>query len=652
MTRDQWQRAKPLLLEAISLEPSDQQRLVQQRYPGDAALQQELLELIRCHTLATVRLPTLSTLGASPRPESVGDQTWPDDFARPPVTGGPSLPLLESGDMCGRHRVVRNLGTGAMGQVYLAEDTELRTPVALKILSDAWLEAEARTQLRREARRAAELRGHPHIATLHDVIEVEVKGRRVPVMVMEYVEGAVASGILAESGPIRAPRAMRWACEIAGAIEYAHDRGVLHCDLKPSNVQITRDDHAKVLDFGVARRIYERPAGRNAIAGTPPYMAPEQLVDGQFTEAGDIYSLGVTLFEFVTGRRPFEAPTLGELLIDIIGAAPPKASTLVPNLPPGLDEILERALAKAPRQRYQSAGEFRRELTAVLQPMKAPGIVSTPVKRFAVAVGFIAIVTILGFVTSLALEQGLGLTTELGPTAIVSWLFWGLRSLIAPTVFGIILTIGFLLSASVVRFLSTIPGVRAVIERLSARARALPVGLASLPTSSLSQLLLVVHVVVLAALALAFSPLITGFMTFMTASRGSIDSLRPSNLPMHELYGYFLTSELLIFCVAWYRVLRRHVHRRERDKLVYIVAGAAAILLSLLLFTVRFRILSHSERERVGYGTETCYLVQDRGATALLFCPRTYPRNVVADLNRVKRTGEIESVFSVLDAAH
>jgi hypothetical protein len=496
------------------------------------------------------------------------------------------------------------------------------------------------------------LRGHPHIATLLDVIEVDVNGRRVPVMVMEYVEGAVASAIVAESGPVRAPRAMRWASEIASAIEYAHDRGVLHCDLKPANVQITADDHAKVLDFGVARRIYERPAGHDAVAGTPPYMAPEQLVEGQFTEAGDIYSLGVTLFELVTGRRPFEAPTLRELLIDIIGAAPPKASTLVPNLPAGLDEVLERALAKAPRQRYQSAGEFKRELTAVLETTSAHGIVSTPVKRIGVAVGFIAIVTVLGFVTSLALEQGLGLTTELAPTAIVSWFFWGLRSLIAPTVFSIILAIGFLLLASIVRFVSTIHGAGTVIERSIARVRALLSGLASLPTSSLSQLLLFVHVAILAALALSFSPLITGFMNFMTASPGSIDSLRPSNRPMHELYGYFLTSELLIFCVAWYRVVRLRVRRRERDSLAYIIAGAAAIGLSLFLFTVRFRILSHSERERVSYGAETCYLVEERGATALLFCPRTYPRNVVADLNRVQRTGEIESVFSVLDAAH
>jgi serine/threonine protein kinase len=650
VTREQWRHAKMFLVEAIGLDAAEQERLVQQHYPADVILQKELLELLRCHTLATVRLPVLSPVGSN------GEETRDDvpQHDTSPLFQRNDAPVFEPGDMCGRYRVIRSLGAGGMGEVYLAEDTELRTPIALKVLSDVWLESpEGRTHLRREARRAAELRGHPHIATLHDIVEVvDVRGRRVPVMVMEYVEGAAASAIVAD-GPVRVARAVRWAIEIASAIEYAHDRGVLHCDLKPSNVQITRDDHAKVLDFGIARTIFERGEGKGPVAGTPAYMAPEQLVEGLFTEAGDLYSLGVTLYELVTARRPFEAPTSDELLLEVIGGVPPKASTFVPNLPARLDEILDRALTKVPRQRYQSAGEFKRELSALLESaaVKATAPVSPSAwLTFAGAtVGSIVMITALGFVTYQALDQGLGLPSEFQASSLSTWFLWGVRSLIAPTVFSAILLVAFLCAASVFSLVSSVYAANSFVHRMTARLHAASKRLSALPTHSLARVLLLVHVLILAVLVLVFSSLITGFMNFMTAARGPIDALRPSNLPMHELYGYFMTAELLVFCIAWYGLLRLRSRRRERDGLAFIVAGAAAIAVSLFLFTARFRILSHNEYERVVYDSETCYLVEERASTALLFCPLTYPRNVVATLERVEKTGRIESIFSVFD---
>jgi hypothetical protein len=653
VTREQWRDAKTFLVEAIGLDAAEQERLVHQRCPGDATLQQELIELLRCHTLATVRLPMLSAV-VSGGDNLPGNRRASPEHDAPPFFERQNVPVFESGEMCGRHRVIRSLGTGAMGEVYLAEDTELRTPVALKVLSDAWLESpEGRTHLRREARRAAELRGHPHIATLHDIVEVvDVKGRRLPVMVMEYIDGAPASAIVAE-GPVRVARAVRWAIEIASAIEYAHDRGVLHCDLKPSNVQITRDDHAKVLDFGIARTTYERGNGKDPVAGTPAYMAPEQLVEGSFTEAGDIYSLGVTLFELVTGRRPFEAPTMRELMLDVIGGVPPKASSVVPSLTPQLDAILDRALAKLPRQRYQSASEFKRELSTLLEadlPRDKTAASSSRWLAYSGAVSLcIVVVTALGFVTSQALERGLGITNEFAPRDLTSWFVWGLRSLIAPAVFSVVLFLAFLFAASVIQLVSGAPGVRGFMKPLRGRVTTVSRNLASLPSDSLGRLLLLAHVLILVVLALFFSPLIGGFINFMTAARGPIDSLRPSNQPMHELYGYFVTSELLVFCIGWYRLLRLRTRRREHTGAAYIVAGAAAIVVSLFLFTARFRILSHNEYERVIYTGQTCYLVEERASTALLFCPLSYPRNILANLSQVEKTGRIESIFSVFD---
>jgi hypothetical protein len=267
------------------------------------------------------------------------------------------------------------------------------------------------------------------------------------------------------------------------------------------------------------------------------------------------------------------------------------------------------------------------------------------------AIGGLVFVTLIGFVTTLALDQGLGRVTDFGLSSLRQWFFWGIRSLIAPVVFSITLLLAALCVSSAARLLWAIFARRSKAMRaVSERARTLAASLAAFTTATAGQLLLLVHVGILVALAFSFRSLLLGFMNFMTNARGSIDALRPSNLAVHELYGYLVTTELLLFCISWYELLRVRRRRGEHEGAVYLAAGLAAVGLSLFLFSARFRILAHSEYERVVYGSQACYLIEDRGPAALLFCPLAYPRNVVADVSAFQRTGMIESIFTPLDA--
>jgi hypothetical protein len=646
VTNEQWSRARSVLTLAMGMDPAARDRLLHDDLQTEPELQAEVARVLREIEVATQR-HGVSLADCTTRSVALGrDGGW---LSRAFAPRGAEPPFLSPGDRCGHYQIVRLLGVGGMGQVYLAEDTELGTPAALKLVTDELLpSADARTRLHREAARAAQLRYHPHIATVLQFMDVEVKGQTVAVLAMEYVAGKPA-GQLLEGGPVPASQAIRWAIQVTRGIEFAHDKGILHCDLKPANLhveQTSTGDHVKVLDFGIARALFEGRAAAGGF-GTPPYMAPEQLISGECGTTTDIYALGVTLFELITGRRPYPSADALELLMHVIGAPVPKASAFVSGLPAGLDAVLQRAMAKSPDERFSSMAEFRRELEPLIEVRPVPG---TRLTVLAAVVGGLVFVTLIGFVTSLALDQGLGRATQFGVSSLQEWFFWGIRSLVAPVVFSVALLLAALCASSAARLVwpalaRRSQTMRALSERASTRASALAEG----STATAGQILLLVHVSILVALAFAFRSLLGGFMNFMMDARGSIDALRPSNLAVHELYGYLMTTELLLFCVSWFALLRVRRRRGEHEGSVYVAAGLAAAALSLFMFSARFRILSHSEHVRVAYGGQTCYLVEERGPTALLFCPLAYPRSVVADVSAFERTGSVESIFTPLD---
>jgi len=262
------------------------------------------------------------------------------------------------GKTLGHYRVLEQIGSGGMGVVYSAHDERLERDVALKLLPAGTLTDEtARKRFRREALALSQL-NHPNIVTVHDFDTQD----GVDFLVLERVAGETLDARLA-SGPMSEREVLKLGAQLAAGLEAAHQHGVVHRDLKPANVRITPDGRLKILDFGLARLLQPIPdrtplstlVDVGQVAGTLPYMAPEQLAGEKADARSDLYAAGAVLYEMATGRRPFpqtEAPTL---MYAILNQAPEPPRAANPRVSAGLESIILKALEKDPELRYQSA---------------------------------------------------------------------------------------------------------------------------------------------------------------------------------------------------------------------------------------------------------------------------------------------------------
>jgi serine/threonine protein kinase len=272
--------------------------------------------------------------------------------------------------LIGRFRIVRFLGSGGMGQVYLADDPLLDRSVALKVLTtDVAIDRERRAFFQREATSAAAL-NHPNICTIFEVGEAD--GR--PYIAMEAIEGRTLSALLRE-GPLAVDTLIAIALQVASALEQAQDRHVVHRDLKSANIMITPKGTVKVLDFGLAKRVESGPAAAthttrwvsqsDIVFGTLPYMSPEQALGRPVDHRSDLFSFGTILYEALTGKMPFDGPTTPEVLNAVVNREPTPLDRLNPGVPPGLALVVAKLLAKDPAARYQSASELADDLRAI-----------------------------------------------------------------------------------------------------------------------------------------------------------------------------------------------------------------------------------------------------------------------------------------------
>ena len=276
---------------------------------------------------------------------------------------------MEPGERLGPYEIVAFIGAGGMGEVWRARDTRLEREVALKVLPASTLaDPTARARLLREARMASQL-NHPNVCTIHEVGESD--GRAY--IAMELVEGRSLASLLAGGG-LPAEQVLKLGLQLADALAHAHERGVVHRDLKSGNVNVTLEGRVKVLDFGLAKRLASEDLAKattltqaslteaGAIVGTLAYMAPEQLRGEGADARSDVWALGVVLYEMAAGRRPFRGDTSYELSSAILSQPPAPLPATVPG---PLAAVIERCLGKAPAQRYQRGGEVRAALEAV-----------------------------------------------------------------------------------------------------------------------------------------------------------------------------------------------------------------------------------------------------------------------------------------------
>ena len=268
----------------------------------------------------------------------------------PPQTAPTGIPNVQK-----RYEIVRELGRGGMGVVYLARDSVLEREVAYKVLPEGLRgNPNALKNFLREAKAAAQL-NHPNIVTVYDAGESEHGFY----MAMELVEGTTLKEILRQRGAVSPNAAVYILRQMASALQYAHGRKVVHRDIKTANTMWTTEKHVKIMDFGLAKLMEEVRNATTMISGTPFYMSPEQTLGRDVDHRTDIYSLGVTLFELTTGELPFQK---GNVPYHHVHTAPPDPRSIKADIPEGLSKIILQCLQKAPAERFQSAKDLLEEL--------------------------------------------------------------------------------------------------------------------------------------------------------------------------------------------------------------------------------------------------------------------------------------------------
>jgi eukaryotic-like serine/threonine-protein kinase len=260
----------------------------------------------------------------------------------------------------GRYRILRKLGSGGMANVYLAEDEELGRRVAIKILNDRYANDELFIErFRREAKSAAAL-SHPNIVSIYDRGQAE----GTYYIAMEVIEGRSLKELILTRGPLPIAQAIAFTLEILDALRFAHRHGIIHRDVKPHNILIG-GERLKVTDFGIARAGASQMTEAGSIMGTAQYLSPEQARGAPVTASSDLYSVGIVLYEVLTGKVPFTGDSAIEIAMKHLNELPKPPSKIRPEIPEELDHVVLRALAKAPEDRYQTAEEFAEDLHRV-----------------------------------------------------------------------------------------------------------------------------------------------------------------------------------------------------------------------------------------------------------------------------------------------
>jgi eukaryotic-like serine/threonine-protein kinase len=273
----------------------------------------------------------------------------------------------------GRYEILEIIGSGANSRVARAHDPMIGRVVAIKLFPSDLARGEARQRFLQEARVVGQL-SHPSIITLHDMgIE---ESTLTPYLVMEFLEGQPLERIL-DRGSVPFPRACAWVAETATALSAAHHKGVIHGDVKPANILITEEGRVKLMDFGMAR-LASRDSADSPLLGTPAYWCPEQIVGKAQDARSDLFSLGVVLYEMVTGQRPFDSDSLQGICGRVLSSTPLSPSHANSSLPTALDEVIAGCLAKDPAARIPSAEALANALYPLARRKQTAQVTTQP----------------------------------------------------------------------------------------------------------------------------------------------------------------------------------------------------------------------------------------------------------------------------------
>jgi predicted Ser/Thr protein kinase len=638
MDQTSWQKAKDVLYEAQRLPGPEREAYVRLQFKDQPDICDEVLAI----------LPNVDT---------------PDDLSRPLVDLGfqdDELADLQPSTPVKHYTILRRVGRGGMGQVFLALDEKLRRRVALKcLLSRLSLEAD-HGHILAEAQAAAAI-SHPNVATVYEVVEHDDRA----FMAMEYVDGQSLSAVLARERLPR-DRVVAIGLELAGALGAAHANDIVHGDLKPANIALTNEGSAKVLDFGVARAVRAasastttlgaRPTAQTltAVAGTPGYMSPEQLRGERIDGRSDLYSLGVVMFEMATGRRPYLETAVDELR-EAVNRPAPRADAVARGVPRWLADFIAKSLEPQKIARFQSASEMKQALEAVREHVRVLDRRELILRWLArIAIGVPLVILGLGLVGWMH-TAGFNFTFgRNGPYAR-----FGLESWRANLTSGALGVFGSLFVATLaavviaaVRFafnaVQAIASVGRVSQQVRMYARDVGVRIGLHRPKGLAQALAGLALATLLVFTQVYRDVIIAWASSFNDS--PIVNLLPigENQQARNHYNQFLDVAIPLFIYGLYRVvrLRRREGSRDGDAALAVLVGVITIM--VLMREWPHRTLNKRNLNVLEFDGKHCYLNGQSGEEVLVLCPGGEPpRNHVLrrDDPRLTWTGTSENVF-------
>jgi serine/threonine protein kinase len=666
MDADSWRQAKSVLEAALLCAPAEREAFVAGRC-ADAWLRKEVLACLNEHDESFLE----SALTIS----NTFEQASSSDDAEP------APEVLPGERIAGRYEIVRRLGAGGMGAVFLAKDTDLERQVALKFLIAAASAADVRSRIFHEARAAARIT-HSNIAVVHDVGVHE--GRAF--LVMEYVEGENLAQVLKRERP-PLEKILAVGRQLASALAVAHEKGIIHRDLKPANIQIARDGSAKILDFGVAHAMasVDEPTGsavtgagttlatlstrteRGAIRhpGTPAYMSPEQMFGKPIDGRSDIYSLGVILYEMATGHRPYSTDDP----LDVVLALSHKLlrpSGTETHLPEAVNDVIGKMLTVELDQRYQTATEAEEAILSLITPERAETTAPAPLLKrlFVVAlkpalfvVAIPGVLTVLGFLTTTWFNTTLERARPFSNESPVVWLEMGYRSVFplalgAGAVFFVIWALRF-----VVRMLRLSRRVDLLVTTGRTQTRQLSMRLSLSDPSVLGQAFSLIGLIALALIIWRFQNVLLAVILNFNRNPNAealLGPLRPDNTA--DMRWYRLALDMLILVLGFGTAQVSHLRGRLE---VRGGAGSLAVVslmlaVSVLMAEFPYRLMWQNRFERISVAGDRCYAIGESAGEVLAYCPDIKPirnRIVKAGEPSLLRTGIVESMFTARETS-
>ncbi len=330
-----------------------------------------LLNLNALHRLFSKPVPSPRRKEPPPSIDDTEDIHQEEECHDPETTHHISPSQSGQPAMLGRYKVLKELGRGSMGVVYLGKDPTIQRFVAIKTMrldeiDDVDKLQEVKARFFQEAESTGRL-SHPNIVTIFDAGEENDLGY----IAMEMLQGTTLKQWSRKPNLLPLEKVIPILATVAEAMDYAHQQGVVHRDIKPANIMLTTEEVVKVMDFGIAKMATSSKTQTNIVLGTPTYMSPEQIAGKKVDGRSDIFSLAVVMFELLTGRPPFTADNVSALLFAIAHTPHLSVKAIRPDLPPTIKKILDRALQKDPVHRYRRAGEFAMELRSSLEGLAA-----------------------------------------------------------------------------------------------------------------------------------------------------------------------------------------------------------------------------------------------------------------------------------------